>query len=60
MQCRSPNNFMSWQEWSAQFERRSAFPGKFRRLINNATQPFYELPIFSSVREDYLDDNAFK
>lgn len=21
---------------------------------------FYELPIFSSVREDYLDDNAFK
>jgi len=39
MRCRSQTNFLRWQEWSVQFERDSAPPGKFRRLINNATEP---------------------
>jgi hypothetical protein len=39
MQCRSPTNFLRWREWSVQFERRSAVPGKLRRLITNATEP---------------------
>jgi putative transposase len=37
--CRSLTNFLRWQEWSVQFERCSAVPGKSRRLINNATEP---------------------
>ena len=39
MRCRSPTKCMRWQEWPVQFERRSAVPGKFRRLINNSTEP---------------------
>ena len=30
---------MRWQEWSVQFERHCAVPGKFHCLINNATEP---------------------
>jgi hypothetical protein len=39
MRCRSQTNFLRWQEWSVQFEWDSALLGKFRRLINNATEP---------------------
>lgn len=38
MRCRAQTNFLRWQEWSVQFERDSALPWKFRRLINNATE----------------------
>src|SRR5471030_40357 len=39
MQSRSPTNFLRWQEWSVRIERHSTVPGKFRRLIDNATEP---------------------
>ncbi len=39
MQCRSPTNFMRWPARSVLFEVQCAISEKFRRLINNATEP---------------------
>jgi len=39
--CRSPINFLRWQEWSVQFEQCRAVPAKSRRPINNATEPSF-------------------
>jgi hypothetical protein len=39
MPCRSPTNFLRWQEWSVQFEQYSAVPGEYRCLIHNPTEP---------------------
>jgi hypothetical protein len=42
MRCRSPTNFTRWRARSVRNDLDNALQGKFRRLINNATQ---SLPI---------------
>ena len=54
MQCRSPTNFLRLQEWSVRFERDSAVSGKFRRLINNATEPATEPYMLRRLISGYL------
>ena len=51
MQCRSPANFLRWQEWSVQFDGQCAMLEKFRPLISNATEPAFDLkhPLISQT-----------
>jgi hypothetical protein len=49
MPSRSPTNFMRRQERAVQFEGSGVISGKFRPLINNATEPPHKLKLGSHL-----------